>query len=55
MTGEAFDLAVVGAGPAGVAMDSGILGLRTATDAKSFLAACRKLRFWEREAKVQVV
>jgi catalase len=40
---------------AGVAMDSGILGLRTATDAKSFLAACRKLRFWEREAKVQVV
>jgi catalase len=41
---------------AGVAeMDGGFVALKSAADAKGFLAACRKLRFWEREAKVHAV
>ncbi|HTJ63708.1 MAG TPA: catalase, partial [Alphaproteobacteria bacterium] len=41
---------------AGVAdMDEGIVALKSATDAKTFLTACRKLRFWRREASVHAV
>jgi catalase len=36
-------------------MDSGCVALKSASDAKSFIANCRKLRFWEREAKVHAV
>jgi catalase len=36
-------------------MDGGFVPLKSAADAKGFLAACRKLRFWEREAKVHAV
>ena len=36
-------------------MDSGCVPLKGPTDAKTFLKACRKLRFWEREAKVHAV
>jgi catalase len=36
-------------------MDGGCLALKGPADAKKFLMACRKLRFWEREAKVHVV
>jgi catalase len=36
-------------------MDSGCVALKAPTDAKTFLKACRKLRFWEREAKVHAV
>jgi len=35
--------------------DGGFVPLKSAADAKSFVAACRKLRFWEREAKVHAV
>jgi catalase len=38
---------------AGVAPDAGIVQLGKAKDATSFVAACRKLRFWEREATVK--
>ena len=40
---------------AGVAADTGIVELRTASDAAGFVAACRQLRFWDREAKVKRV
>jgi catalase len=33
---------------AGVAMDEGFLPLNKAGDADAFLAACRKVRFWDR-------
>jgi catalase len=36
-------------------MDGGFVALKSAADAKRFVAACRKLRFWEREAKVHAV
>ena len=36
-------------------MDGGCVALKGPTDAKAFLKACRKLRFWEREAKVHAV
>lgn len=36
-------------------MDGGFVALKSAADAKHFLQACRKLRFWEREAKVHAV
>jgi catalase len=36
-------------------MDGGFFALKSAADAKRFVAACRKLRFWEREAKVHAV
>ncbi len=36
-------------------MDDGIIPLNTAADAKKFVEACRKLRFWMREAKVHAV
>lgn len=36
-------------------MDGGCVALKSAADAKSFIANCRKLRFWEREAKVRAV
>jgi catalase len=36
-------------------MDGGFVALKSAADAKSFIEACRKLRFWEREAKVHAV
>jgi catalase len=36
-------------------MDGGCVALKGLTDAKAFLKACRKLRFWEREAKVHAV
>ena len=35
--------------------DAGCIALTTAKDAKAFVAACRKLRFWDREAKVHAV
>lgn len=35
--------------------DEGFVALQSAKDAKTFLAACRKLRVWAREPKVQVV
>ncbi|MFC4167506.1 catalase [Teichococcus aestuarii] len=35
--------------------DAGFLPLGGAADAKAFLAACRQLRFWEREAQVHAV
>ena len=35
--------------------DGGCVGLKRPEDAKTFFKACRKLRFWEREAKVHVV
>ena len=35
--------------------DGGFVALKSAADAKRFVAACRKLRFWEREAKVHAV
>ncbi|ACI50396.1 Catalase [Gluconacetobacter diazotrophicus PA1 5] len=36
-------------------MDDGILKLSTPADATAFIAACRALRFWEREANVHAV
>ena len=36
-------------------MDGGFVVLKSAAEAKSFIEACRKLRFWEREAKVHAV
>jgi catalase len=36
-------------------MDNGFIALKAPADAASFVAACRKLRFWERESKVQAV
>ena len=36
-------------------MDGGFVALKSAADAKKFLQACRRLRFWEREAKVHAV
>src|SRR6185437_8460303 len=36
-------------------MDEGIIALKSAADAKAFLTACRKLRFWQREASVHTV
>ena len=36
-------------------MDSGCVALKGPTDAKTFLKACRKLGFWEREVKVYAV
>jgi len=33
-------------------IDGGFVALKGAADAQSFLKACGKLRFWEREAKV---
>ena len=35
--------------------DEGFVPLRSADDAKAFVAACRKLRVWQREAKVKQV
>jgi catalase len=37
------------------ARDSGVVELKQDADAATFLEACRKLRFWEREAKVKRV
>ena len=36
-------------------IDGGFVALKGAGDAKTFVQACRKLRFWEREAKVKQV
>jgi catalase len=36
-------------------LDEGCLALDAADDAKTFVGACRKLRFWPREAKVKQV
>jgi catalase len=36
-------------------MDAGFIALKAPADAKKFVQACRKLRFWEREAKVHAV
>jgi catalase len=36
-------------------MDEGVIALKAPSDAKRFVEACRKLRFWEREAKVHAV
>ena len=36
-------------------LDDGFVALKEAADAKAFIVACRKLRFWEREAKVHAV
>ncbi len=36
-------------------MDDGFIALKSAADAKKFITACRKLRFWDREAKVHAV
>ena len=35
--------------------DEGFLPLRSAGDAKTFVAACRQLRVWQREARVKQV
>ena len=42
---------------AGVApdIDGGFVELKGSGDAKTFVQACRKVRFWEREAKVKQV
>jgi catalase len=36
-------------------MDAGFVALKGPTDVKTFVRACRKLRFWEREANVHAV
>jgi catalase len=36
-------------------LDEGCLALDAADDAKTFVTACRKLRFWPREAKVKQI
>jgi catalase len=36
-------------------LDEGCVKLSAADDAKAFVAACRKLRFWQREAAVKQV
>jgi catalase len=36
-------------------MDEGFVALKSAVDARRFVEACRKLRFWQREAKVHAV
>jgi catalase len=36
-------------------LDGGCLPLEAADDAKNFVATCRKLRFWQREARVKQV
>ena len=33
--------------------DEAVMSLRSMDDARTFVAACRKLRFWPREAKVK--
>jgi catalase len=38
-----------------VDIDGGFIELKSSSDAKSFVQACRKVRFWEREAKVKQV
>jgi catalase len=38
---------------AGVALDAGVIELKTAKDAAGFVKTCAKLRLWEREAKVK--
>jgi catalase len=40
---------------AGVIPDEGCVVLKNPSDAVSFLEACRKLRLWQREAKVRAV
>jgi catalase len=35
--------------------DEGLLPLASAADAEGFVAACRKLRFWQRETRVKQV
>jgi catalase len=35
--------------------DAGVLVLKTPADARTFVAECRKLRFWEREVAVHAV
>jgi catalase len=42
---------------AGVApdIDGGFVELKGSGDATTFVQACRKVRFWEREAKVKQV
>ena len=35
--------------------DGGFVALKQPADAKRFIDACRKLRFWEREAEVHAV
>jgi catalase len=35
--------------------DEGIMPLKSADDAHTFVAACRKLRFWQREARIKQV
>ncbi len=36
-------------------IDAGIVALTDAADMKKFITTCRKLRFWEREAKVHAI
>ena len=36
-------------------MDAGFVALKGAADVTAFLAACRAVRFWAREAKVHAV
>ncbi len=36
-------------------MDAGFIALNSPADAKTFVETCRKLRFWDREAKVHAV
>ncbi|PPQ30995.1 catalase HPII [Rhodopila globiformis] len=36
-------------------MDEGMIALNSAADARRFVEACRKLRFWQREARVHAV
>ena len=36
-------------------LDEGCVPLERGDDAKNFVATCRKLRFWQREARVKQV
>jgi catalase len=40
---------------AGIAADAGVIPLKAPGDAAGFIARCRKLRLWEREASVHAV
>jgi hypothetical protein len=51
LTGNAlFDKAGIGQN-----LDQAFMALKSPSDAATFIKACRALRFWDREAKVNVV
>ena len=40
---------------AGVVPDDGVIALKSAKDAAAFIAQCRELRLWQREARLHAV